>query len=158
MDNKYLNKKYFYSQNWERADGFRSNNPPTYDILIIDGFLHVISLPEFGLLRNIIMMPAISSGLIGALTIRHPIVNSYEKKVNEFRSKYVDLDLKVVSTEYENDVFLKIPDNTFSKSIKYKNNIYGQKLCVFEYADKKITLRVEKDDYEKFVDYIKSCI
>lgn len=137
----------FYSQDWERIKVFTLSVLPRFDILITQQFLYLLELPKS-------LTHDLGGVLLGGLG--QTIANSAEKKaVSKVRSAWLDSNQQLISSEYEKIVFLKIPIGHLKDSILLKKS-FRQRLSIFTYGDKKITLHGNKDEYERLKNYLGS--
>lgn len=137
----------FYSQNWERTKVFTLSILPRFDILITQQFLYLIELP-----KN--LAHDLGGVLLGVLG--QTIANSAEKKAgNKIRSAWLDSNQQLISREYEKIVFLKIPKENLKDSLLLKKS-FRQRLAIFTYGNKKVTLQGNKTEYDRFKTYIES--
>jgi len=142
------NKALFYSQGWERTKIMTFSVLPRFDILITEQFLYLIALPT-SLAHDVGGM----FGIAGSL-----IAKSAEKKAgNKLRSAWLDSNQQLTSNEYEKIALLKIPKENWKDSVLLKKS-FRQKLAIFTCGDKKITLQGNKQEYEKFKNFIESYI
>jgi hypothetical protein len=146
-----LEKLVFYSQDWDRDDGIRGPIPPTFDILITERFLYLVALPS-NALNNIAGVSVISSGLLGGLLVRMPILYARSKAINNFRLRWINSNQELISTEYENTLFFKIPKKDFKNSFVFKKD--STKKVVLSYKDKKITLQGHGEEFNKLKNFI----
>lgn len=137
----------FYSQDWERTKVFTLSVLPRFDILITQQFLYLIELPKS-------LAHDLGGVLLGGLG--QTIANSAEKKAgNKVRSAWLDSNQQLISNEFEKIALLKIPKESLKDSILLKKS-FRQKLAIFTYNDKKITLQGDKNEYEKLKSYLES--
>ena len=135
----------FYSQDWERTKVFTLSVLPRFDILITQQFLYLIELPKS-------LAHDIGGVLLGGLG--QTIANSAEKKAgNKVRSAWLDSNQQLISSEFEKIALLKIPKENLKASVLLKKS-FRQRLAIFTYNDKKITLQSNKSEYERFKNYL----
>ncbi len=144
MEDKIL----FYSQNWERTKVLTFSVLPRFDILITERFLYLIELPS-SLIHDV---GGVMLGLVG-----QSIATSAEKKVgNKIRSTWLDSNGQLISDKYKKMTLFKIPKENLKNSLLLKKNFNLQRLAIFTYNDKRITLKGNKEEYDKLKSYIES--
>jgi hypothetical protein len=156
-------KVLFYGQDWERVDSFTVSVLPPFDILITEDFLYLIPLPVSLIhdVGNITSRPFFGLGLLGGL-VSSAINSSKNKTIDKNRLSWIDSNQQLVSLEYQNMAFLKIPRNDIKNSIQFLKNLRGKPIMseyidkiTFTYNNKKIKLqsvRTERDRLKNFLE------
>ena len=112
---------------------------------LLNNFYDLIELP-----KN--LAHDIGGVLLGGLG--QTIANSAEKKAgNKVRSAWLDSNQQLISSEFEKIALLKIPKENLKASVLLKKS-FRQRLAIFTYNDKKITLQSNKSEYERFKNYL----
>jgi hypothetical protein len=149
-----IDEALFYSEEWDRAKCLAISSVPHFDILITKENLYLIHLPKthggtFGFFLGFIFFSPLGA-LIGSA-----IGNSSDRnKRKERRSTWIDSNRNLISQEYENNLFLKIPRGNLKSCLSLEKN----KFIVLAQNDKTITLKKNKKEYERFNKYIESYV
>jgi len=140
----------FYEDDWIRTKYWGISSHSHLDILITKDNFYLIRIPKthgemYGLILGFLfffILGAVAGAYIG---------NSSDKnKRKKFRSTWINLDHKLISREYENNVFLKIPKGKLKSLLSFQKN----KFVIIINGDKKITLRKNKKEYKRFSKFI----
>jgi hypothetical protein len=138
LDKFMNNNDIFYSIDW-RQEVFRIASLPFFDVMVDAKNLSVIEMPKkspFGFKEHLISLLSLFLGFIIATHLDDQRKRKYYK---EYRSSWINLDNKLISQNFDKDVFLKVPLS------ELKGNIYfGKNKFTLTYGGKKITLLREK--------------
>ena len=128
------NGDFFYSADW-RQEVFAFGSLPFFDLMIDGKYLYLIKMPEVrlkGTKEHIISFLSLFLGLVGFFAISDLCKQKYYKT---YRSSWINVDKKIISRNFEGDVFLKVQITDLQKSIKFgKNKVY------LSYGGRKIVL------------------
>jgi hypothetical protein len=147
-------KKVFYSENWPRAKTMAIAVAPTYDLMADDDNFYVLKLPSssapvWGLFIGLIFLRLI--GMVIGTAIGEAIAVSKRKSA---RNTWLDENHNLISSVYENYIFLKIPLAELKQHLSFEKG----KFLVIKYSDGKITLRKTKKEYAIAEDYLKKYV
>lgn len=149
-----LDDAVFYGEDWIRAKYFAISSLPHFDILVTKDNFYLIRLPKthgatLGLILGLVLFNILGA-IVGTI-----IGNSSDKnKRKKYRLAWVDSDLKLTSREYENNVFLKIQKDKLRNTLSFRKD----KFVVIADDDETITLKKNKNEYERFSKFIESYV
>lgn len=136
-------KTVFYSTGLPRAKSLAVAVVPQFDLMADEENLYILKLPPsyaplWGFLIGLLVLRLLGM-LIGA-AIGEAIANARRKSA---RATWVDENNKLISSQYEKYIFLKIP----LKDLKHHLTFEKGKYFVIKYNEGTITLRASKEGY-----------
>lgn len=112
----------FYSKEWHQKGVFAISSTLRFDVLVDDQYLYLIKLPKYNNSTLGLFLGLIIGNIIGAYIGSSIGESSDEKKRQWYRSAWVNTDGKLISRDYEHDVFKKIPLNNLKGNIVFKKS------------------------------------
>lgn len=149
-----LESALFYGEDWMRTKYFAISSLPHFDILVTKDNFYLIKLIKthggtIGLILGLVLFNILGA-IIGTI-----IGNSSDRnKRKNYRAAWVNSDQKIISNEYQNNIFLKIPKDNLRNAISFKKN----KIVIIVNRDETITLKKNKVEYGKFNKFIESYV
>lgn len=136
----------FYSKNWLQMNKTVIYSRPHYDFLIDDSYFYLIKISDYNYGLFTFLFFGFAESIFG------DSVDS--KKREEYRSSWVDSDGNIISNNFENNIFLKIPLVDLSKSLFYKENGIIYSGLFLNYGDHKIRMSNNKKEYKRLLGYL----
>jgi len=144
----------FYSEEWERTNHFSLSSVPHFDILVTKNDFYLIQFPAthgrlIGFLVGLVIL-----NIIGAL-VGLSLGSSHDKsKRKKYRAKWVDSEYKLMSDEYKDNVFIKIPKDQGKERIL----IEKKKLIVVMNNHEQIAIKKNKKEHERVIQFVNSYV
>ena len=145
----FVNHRVFYSRDWPKS-GLYLASIPNYDILIDKNYLYLVEFPRLhhGTIGTILGFLVLS--FLGALIGAHIGISSEKNKRKEFRSRWINSDNQLITEEYKNNSYFKIPIMDIENNL-----IINKKSIEINYDSKKIILKGKKEKVNYFIQHIK---
>jgi|ERR1035437_4409004 hypothetical protein len=119
---KLENGDIFYSKEWHQKVVFAISATSRLDILVDDQYLYLIRLPKYNNSTLGLILGLIIGNIIGAYIGQSIGESSDETKRQSYRSTWVNADGKLISREYERDIFQKIPLSSLGGNVIFKKS------------------------------------
>ncbi|MBU4275072.1 zinc ribbon domain-containing protein [Patescibacteria group bacterium] len=143
----------YYNSDWIKAKYFAVSSLPHLDILVTKNYFYLIQFPKthggtLGLVLGLLLF-----NILGA-AIGAAIGNSSDRKNRQkYRITWLN-DNKLISTNYNNFAFIKIPKEKLKKHLSFAKN----KLIVITDGERTIKLKKTKKEFAQFYQFIKSYV
>ena len=136
-------KQVYYSKGWPRAKTLAIAVVPQFDLMADDKNFYVLRLPPsyapvWGFFIGLLVLKLI--GMFIGAAIGEAIADAKRKSA---RNTWIDENRNLISTQYENYIFLKIPLDELKQHISFEKGKY----LVIKYSEGTITLRGSKQGY-----------
>jgi len=150
---KTLVDEIFYSEDWRRKKIFAISSFPYFDVMLDKQYLYLIEMPKYSGATLGLILGLIVFNIIGAFIGSSLGSSSDTKKRKYYRSAWINLDYKLISNDFDKDIFIKIP------LINLKGNIiFGKNKFTIIQGDKKIVLQKGQKEFSRFNEYIKKYV
>ena len=117
-----LNGDIFYSKEWHQKGVFAISSTSRFDVLVDDQYLYLIKLPKYNNSTVGLFLGLIIGNIIGAYVGSSIGESSDEEKRQWYRSAWLNADGKLISKDYEHDIFRKILLNNLRGNIVFKKS------------------------------------
>lgn len=152
VSNPRPHKVMYYGEDWSRAKVGAVATVPYFDILVDKENFYLIEFPKsrsgvFGLVIGFILL-----NFLGAIIGMFIGNSSARTKRQQYRSRCIDPSHGLMTDEYKKYIFIKIPMDKFKNYFTTQKN----KFVVINYDNKKIILKISKEEYKRFNNFIKN--
>lgn len=147
---KDLPKILFHGEDWLRARVFVVSSYPNLDILITEDYFYLIKFPPMHSGTWGFVLGLLLGQFVGAIIGSYLGNSSDRKKRRKIRATWFDPDYKLISRDYENTTFLKIPRAELKNGIIFKN----KKIVTIAYNGISIHLKKNKEAVAEMRSYI----
>jgi len=142
----------FYSEDWQRKKVFAIASLPYFDVMIDKKNLYIIQMPKYGGQTLGLILGLILLNLIGAVIGSSIGSSSDSKKRKWYRSAWVK-DGQITSSEFSNDIFLKVPLENLKQSI-----VLGKNKFTLTYDEESIILKKGQKEFDRLYQSIKKYV
>ena len=142
----------FYGEDWQREKVFALASLPYFDVMVDKKNLYIIQMPKYGGQTLGLILGLILLNLIGAFIGSSMGSSRDSKKRKWYRSAWIK-DGKVISNEFANEVFLRIPLENLKQKI-----VVGKNRLKLTYGDKSISLKKGQNEIKQFVKVIEAYV
>lgn len=151
--NKVSSKVNFYSADWTRKKVFAIASLPYYDVMIDDTYIYLIKLPKYSAAATGLIVGLVLANIIGAFIGSSIGSSSDTKKRKKYREGWIDSGQRIISQNFEKDVYFKIPISKAKELL-----IMEKHRLTVSSSDEKIVLQKSKIEVERLNNYIKSYV
>lgn len=147
--NKVSGRANFYSADWTRKKIFAIASLPYYDVMVDDNYIYLIKLPKYSGAATGLILGLILANILGAFIGSSIGSSSDTKKRKKYREGWIDSGQRIISQNFEKDVFLKIPINGVKKLLTLEKH-----RITYIMEGEKIVLQKNKQEVERLNNYL----
>lgn len=148
-----LSQAHFYSEDWTRKKVFAIASLPYFDVMIDDSYVYFIRLPKYTSATVGLIVGLLLFNILGAFVGSMIGSSNDAKKRKKYREAWIDSGQKIISKNFEKDVYFKI---LISKA-KELLTLEKHRITVL-YGDKTIVLQKNKKEVERLNNYLKDYV
>lgn len=151
--NNNLNQVQFYSEDWTRKKVFAIASLPYFDVMIDNKHVYFIELPKYKSATTGLIVGLILFNLLGAFIGSMIGSSSDAKKRKKYRGTWIDSGQKIISQNFEKDIYFKIPISKAKELLTLEKH-----RITVPYGDDKIVLQKNKKEVERLNNYLNSYV
>lgn len=143
-------KQVYYSTGWRRAKTLAVAVVPQFDLMVDEKNFYVLKLPSsyapvWGFFIGLVVLRFV--GMLVGAAIGEAIANAKRKSA---RATWMDENGNLISAQYEDYIFLRIPLNELKQHLAFEKGKY----LVVKYDTGKLVIRKGKKEYRTAQDYL----